>query len=247
VVDEIAPGVTDVKVGEAVYGLASFCRDGSAAEYIAVRAADLAPKPNTLDHVQAASVPLAALTAWQAFFDHASVTKGKRVLIHGAAGGVGVFAVQIASWVGAEVIATASASNHDFLGEIGADQVIDYTQLRFEDEVEDVDIVLDAVGGDTLDRSFGVLRRGGALVSVAAEPSPEKAKEFGVRALYFIVEPNRTQLMEIAHLIDAGKIRPILDTVLPLDQARQAFERGLSNHARGKIVLRVAEHAAARA
>ena len=170
------PGVTDVKVGEAVYGLASFCRDGSAAEYIAIRAADLAPKPKTLDHLQAASIPLAALTAWQAFFDHASVSKGKRVLIHGAAGGVGVFAVQIANWAGAEVIATASASNHDFLGELGAHEVIDYTKVRFEDEVSDVDVVLDAVGGDTLDRSFGVLRRGGALVSVAAEPSARESK-----------------------------------------------------------------------
>jgi NADPH:quinone reductase-like Zn-dependent oxidoreductase len=247
VVDEITSGVTDVKVGEAVYGLASFCRDGSAAEYIAIRAADLAPKPKTLDHVQAASIPVAALTAWQALFDHASVAKGKRVLIHGAAGGVGVFAVQIANWTGAEVIATASASNHDFLGELGADQVIDYTKLRFEDEVEDLDMVLDTMGGDTLDRSYGVLRRGGTLVSVAAEPSAEKAKEFGVHAVFFIVEPNRTQLMEIVHLIDAGKIRPVLDTVLPLDQARQAFERGLTNHARGKIVLRIAEQAAARA
>lgn len=247
VVEEISAGVTDVKVGEAVYGLASFCRDGSAAEYIAIRAADLAPKPKTLDHVQAASIPLAALTAWQAFFDHASVNKGKRVLIHGAAGGVGVFAVQIANWAGAEVIATASASNHDFLGELGAHEVIDYTKVRFEDELSDLDMVLDAVGDDTCDRSFGVLRRGGTLVSVAAEPSAEKAKEFGVHALFFIVEPNRTQLMEIAHLIDAGKIRPILDTVLPLDQARQAFERGLTDHARGKIVLRVAEEAAARA
>jgi NADPH:quinone reductase-like Zn-dependent oxidoreductase len=155
--------------------------------------------------------------------------------------------VQIANWVGAEVIATASASNHDFLGELGADQVIDYTKLQFEDEVEDLDIVIDAVGGDTLDRSFAVLRRGGTLVSVAAEPSAEKAKEFGVHALFFIVEPNRTQLVEIAHLIDTGKVKPILDTVLPLDQARQAFEKGLTNHARGKIVLRVAEQAAARA
>jgi NADPH:quinone reductase-like Zn-dependent oxidoreductase len=247
VVDEITAGVTDVKVGDAVYGLASFCRDGSAAEYIAVRALDLAPKPKTLDHVQAASVPLAALTAWQALFDHAYVTKGQRVLIHGAAGGVGTFAVQIASWAGAEVIATASASNHDFLGELGAHDVIDYTKVRFEDEVSDLDVVLDTVGGDTLDRSFELLRRGGALVSVAGEPSAKKAKDFGVRAVFFIVEPNRTQLMEIAHLIDQGKVRPILDTVLPLEQARQAFERGLSDHARGKIVLRVAGQAAARA
>jgi NADPH:quinone reductase-like Zn-dependent oxidoreductase len=158
-----------------------------------------------------------------------------------------VFAVQIANWAGAEVIATASAANHDFLGELGAHEVIDYTKVRFEDELSDLDVVLDAVGDDTLDRSFAVLRRGGALVSVAGEPSAEKAKEFGVRAVFFVVEPNRTQLMEIAHLIDEGKIRPILDTVLPLDQARQAFERGLSNHARGKIVLQIAEQAAARA
>jgi NADPH:quinone reductase-like Zn-dependent oxidoreductase len=247
VVEEITAGVTDVKVGDTVYGLASFCRDGSAAEYIAVRATDLAPKPKTLDHVQAASVPLAALTAWQAFFDHASISKGQRVLIHGAAGGVGTFAVQIASWIGAEVIATASATNHDFVGELGAHEVIDYTKVRFEDQLSDLDMVLDTVGGDTLDRSFGVLRRGGTLVSIVENPSARRAKDLGVRGVFFVVEPNRTQLMEIAHLIDAGKIRPILDTVLPLDQARQAFDIGLSGHARGKIVLRIAGQAAANA
>jgi NADPH:quinone reductase-like Zn-dependent oxidoreductase len=200
-----------------------------------------------LDAAEAVSLILNYITAYQMLHRSARVRAGQRVLIHGAAGGVGVFAVQIASWIGAEVIATASSANHDFLGELGAHEVIDYTKVRFEDEVSDLNMVLDTVGGDTLERSFGVLRRGGTLVSVAAEPSAEKAKEFGVLALYFIVEPNSTQLMEIAHLIDAGKIRPILDTVLPLDQARQAFERGLSDHARGKIVLRVAEQTAARA
>ncbi|MGH9711755.1 MAG: NADP-dependent oxidoreductase [Candidatus Acidiferrales bacterium] len=239
VVEAVAAGVTDVNVGEAVYALASFCRDGSAAEYIAIRAADLAPKPGTLDHAEAASVPLAGLTAWQALFDHGQLERGQRVLIHGAAGGVGTFAVQLARWKGAEVIATASTNNHDFLRGLGASEVIDYTKMRFEEKVCDVNLVLDTIGGETLDRSWGVLRRGGALVSITAEPSAEKAKALGVRGVFFLVEPNRSELIELARLIDADLLRPIVATVLPLERAREAFAEGLSGHARGKIVLQV--------
>jgi len=239
VVEAIGPGVSDLAPGDAVYGLIEFPRDGSAAEYVAVRAADLAPKPQSLDHVHAAAVPLSALTAWQALFVHAGLAAGQRVLIHGAAGGVGAFAAQLARWRGARVSATASARHHDFLRELGVETAIDYRTTRFEEVLRDVDVVLDTVGGDTMERSWGVLRRGGTLVSVAAPPPPKLARDGGTRGIFFIVEPSRVQLVEIARLIDAGEIRPVLEAVLPLARAREAFERGLAGHVRGKIVLRV--------
>src|SRR5271166_446026 len=167
-VDALAPEAAGVRLGDAVYALSSFCRDGSAAEFIAIRAADLAPKPHSLNFEQAAAVPLAGLTAWQALFDHAQIEKGERVLIHGAAGGVGTYAVQLANWKGAEVIATASAKDHNFLSELGASEVIDYAHEHFEEKVEDVDVVLDTVGGETQQRSWGVLRRGGILISIVS-------------------------------------------------------------------------------
>ena len=153
VVEALGPGVSDVSPGDAVYGLIAFPRDGSAAEYVVVRAGDLAPKPRTLDHVHAAAVPLSALTAWQALFIHAGLTAGQRVLIHGAAGGVGAFAAQLARWRGAHVSATASARHHEFLRELGVETVIDYRTTRFEEVLRDVDVVLDTIGGDTLERS----------------------------------------------------------------------------------------------
>jgi NADPH:quinone reductase-like Zn-dependent oxidoreductase len=184
-------------------------------------------------------VPLAALTAWQAFFDHANLVEERTVLIHGAAGGVGVFAVQLAHLAGAHVIVTASARHHDFLKALGADEIIDYNTTRFEDVVQDVDIVLDMVGGEIIERSWNVLKKGGIMVSVANPPSPEQAKAHGVRSVWFIVEPSREQLMRIGALIDTGRIRPIVETVIPLSQASQAYEQGLKGHMRGKIVLRV--------
>jgi NADPH:quinone reductase-like Zn-dependent oxidoreductase len=240
VVEELPPDTKAAKVGEEVYGLASFYRDGSAAEFIAIHADDLAAKPKTLDHVHAAAVPLAALTAWQALFSHAMLTRGQRVLIHGGAGGVGSFAVQMANWAGATVIATAAANNHDFLRQLGAHEVIDYAKVCFEDKVSDVNVVFDTIGGDTLERSYGVLRQGGTLVSIVEPPSAENAKAQGIKGEFFIVEPNRTQLEEIGRLIDTGCLYAFVDTVLPLEQAPQAFEQGLKGHSRGKIVLRIA-------
>jgi len=240
VVEELAPDTEIAKVGEEVYGLASFYRDGSAAEFIAIHADDLAAKPKTLDHVHAAAVPLAALTAWQALFSHAMLTRGQRVLIHGGAGGVGSFAVQMANWAGATVITTAAADNHDFVRQLGAQEVIDYAKVHFEDEVSDVDVVLDTIGGSTLQRSYGVLRRGGTLVSIVEPPSAEKAKAQGIKGEFFIVEPNRNQLEEIGRLIDTGRLRAFVDSVRPIAQGRQAFEQGLKGHSRGKIVLQIA-------
>jgi NADPH:quinone reductase-like Zn-dependent oxidoreductase len=230
-----------------VYALSSFCRDGSAAEFIAIRAADLAPKPQSLNFEQAAAVPLAGLTAWQALFDHAQIEKGERVLIHGAAGGVGTYAVQLASWKGAEVIATASTRDQDFLGELGASEVIDYTHECFEEKVKDVDVVLDTVGGETQQRSWGVLRRGGILVSIVSPVAAEKAASLGLRGAFFIVEPNCAQLIQLSRLIDEGTLRVVVGAVLPLSRAREAFEQGSAGHKHGKIVLQVAPAESAKA
>src|SRR5262252_3471871 len=161
VVETVTPDVAAIRSGEAVYALTDFSRDGAAADYIAVRARDLAPKPRNLSHTQAAAVPLSALTAWQGLFDHAGLARGQRVLIHGAAGGVGTYAVQLARRRGAYVIGTSRADNAAFLRSLGVSEVIDYTAVRFEDKVRDADVVLDTVGADTLERSWGVLRHGG--------------------------------------------------------------------------------------
>ncbi len=239
VIAEVGTGLTGVTVGEAVYALTEFWRDGAAAEYTLARATDLAPKPRSLDYVQAAGIPLVVLTAWQALFDHAGLSAGQSILIHGAAGGVGSMAVQLARWAGAHVIGTASARNRDFLRELGANEIIDYTSTRFEDVLHDIDIVLDTIGGDTMERSWSVLKKGGLLVSIFSPPSQEQAKAHGVRAIFFIVQPDRTQLIQIGNLIDTGRIRPAIETVYPLSEARQAFERALSGHTRGKIILQV--------
>lgn len=234
-----APGVTGLTVGDSVYGLTSFYRNGTAAEYVAVHAAHLAPKPLTLDPVQAAAVPLSSLTAWQALFDHGHLLPGQKILIHGGAGGVGSFAIQIAKWHGAHVIATASGEGMELAKSLGAQKVIDYKDRRFEEEVSGVDIVLDSIGGDTQDRSWQVLRRGGILVSIAGESIRQPPPKEGVRGLFFIVKPNRTQLTEIGSLIDRGLIKPIIADVLPLEQAKQAFEMAGKPGHRGAIVLRI--------
>jgi NADPH:quinone reductase-like Zn-dependent oxidoreductase len=240
VVAQVGTGVTDLKVGQAVYGFNDFDQDGSEAEYTVALPDELAPKPTSLDHVRAAAVPLAALTAWQAFFDHAQLSTGQTVLIHGAAGGVGSFAVQIAHWAKARVIGVDRHSNRDLLLGLGCDEVIDYTTTRFEDVVHDADVVLDAVGvGDSLDRSWGVLKKGGMLISLAKPLAQETAAQYGVRALFFIVRPNRAELSRIADLIDAGAIRPLVSQVLPLAQASEAYEHKKSGHIPGKIVLQV--------
>lgn len=243
VVEAVAPGVREVKAGDEVYALVDFDRVGGAAEYVAVRAADTAPKPSSLSHVEAAAVPLAGLTAWQALFNQAGLSEGQSVLIHGAAGGVGTYAVQFARLAGARVIGTARAKDEGLLRELGADEVIDYTAARFEDEVAGVDVVFDAVGGETLERSWRVLRPGGVLVTIAsseAANSPDKrAAEFGVRGVFFIVRPDRGQLIEIARLIDGGKVRPVIGSVFPLAGAREAFGQGMGGGRPGKVVLRV--------
>lgn len=244
VVDRVAPGVVNLHPGAAVYGLADFPRDGAAAEFVAVRAGNLAPKPRSIGHTEAASLPLSALTAWQALFVHGQLVAGQSVLIHAGAGGVGSLAVQLARWRGLRVFATASARDVAFVQGLGADVVIDYKAERFEDGVRGVDVVFDTVGGETQERSLRVLRKGGMLVSVVSRMAPGLAEQHGVRAAYFIVEGDRAQLEEIATLVDAGKLKPIVAKVFPLDRTREAFEFGAASHAPGKIVLEVAPPAA---
>ena len=239
VVESVADGVSDVSIGDEVYALTSFCRDGAAAEYVAVHAADLAPKPKTVDHAQAAAVPLSALTVWQAFFDYGRLAPGQRVLIHGAAGGVGGFAVQIARWRGAYAVGTASAENRDFLLRLGANEVIDYRQAQFEQAVRDVDVVLDTIGGETRERSWQVLKPTGILVTLPGPIPESEGAAHGKRGVFFIVRPDREQLGRIAALIDSGAIRPVIAETIPLAKARQAFERGVAGHTRGKLVLQV--------
>lgn len=243
VVAAVGPDVADVAIRESVYALSGFDRDGAAAEYAIVPQEFLAAKPSSLDHVESAAIPLAGLSAWQALFDHGELSEGQRVLVHGAAGGVGSFAVQLARGRGAHVIGTASSGNVETVRRLGADEVVDHTKTRFEDVVDPVDVVFDTAGGDRLERSPAVVRAGGRLVSVAVEPSQERAAERGITAVYFVVEPNREQLVELARLVDRGELRPTIDEVFPLVEARRAFERSLGGNRRGKIVLRVVDEA----
>src|SRR6202040_2706959 len=239
VVEELGRGVSRFKIGDEVYGVPAPTRNGAYADYIVVRESELALKPNSLHHIRAAAVPLAALTAWQALFDTAQLQPGQRVLIHAGSGGVGHFAVQFAKWKGADVFATASTKNQDFLRKLGVDEPIDYTQQRFESVARNIDIVLDTIGGETQERSWSVLKKGGNLVSLVQPPSEEKAKELGVRAAFMAGHPSGAQLAEIAKLINSGGLRPVIDRIPPLSEVRRAHELSQSRHTRGKIVLRV--------
>jgi NADPH:quinone reductase-like Zn-dependent oxidoreductase len=237
VVKRMAPDVTDFHPGDEVYGLVDFPHDGAAADFAAVRAANLALKPLTIPHEQAAALPLSALTAWQALFEHARLDVGQSVLIHGGAGGVGSLAVQLARWRGSRVLATASASNAELVRSLGADEVIDYRTTRFEERLRDIDVVLDTIGGETQERSWQVLRKGGVLVTLVSPIPPGVAEQHGVRGMFFVVSGNREQLDQITGLVNAGKLKPVVSEVLPLARAREAFEHGAAGHAPGKIVL----------
>jgi NADPH:quinone reductase-like Zn-dependent oxidoreductase len=240
-VEWVGPHVRGLQEGDEVYTRLDVQRDGAYAEHVAVPARDLAFKPRAVDHLHAAAVPLAGLTAWQALFDPAHAELGDRqtVLIHGAAGGVGHFAVQLAKWRGARVIATASADNAGFLRELGADVIIDYRRERFEEAAREVDVVLDTIGGETLARSLAVLRRGAALVATVEAPSPALAAERGIRASLVMAQTNVRQLEELARLIDAHVVRPAVSRIFPLPLASRAQELSEAGHVRGKIVLDV--------
>lgn len=239
VVEGVGANVSGFKPGDSVYAWADISKNGSYAEYVTVKGENVAPKPVSLDFIQAAAVPQAALTAWQALFETGGLQPGQTVLIHAAAGGVGTFAVQLAKWKGVNVYGTASAGNLEFLRDIGVDEPIDYSTLNSEAIRRSVDIVLDAVGGDTQDRSWIVLKPGGVLVGTVTPPSEEAAAAHDARHAFHMTHGSGQQLREIAALIDAGHIRPIVQEVIPLRDTRRAHELSQAGHVRGKIVLEV--------
>lgn len=239
VVEEVGADVGDLAIGNDVFALTPFDRDGVAAEHAVVPAVLLAPKPRGLSHLESAALPLAGLTSWQGLFVHGELQPNQRILILGAAGGVGHLATQLAKWRGAHVVGTASVGAAELARGYGAGQVLD-PAAPFVGSIEPVDLVFDTVGGDVLARSADVIREGGRLVAVAEEPPPEIAER--VIATYFVVEPVREQLLELARLANDGTLRPAIDSVFPLEDARAAFERVMSPGKRGKVVIEV-DHA----
>ena len=239
VVEKTGSSVTRLKAGDAIYGYPTF--GGGWADYVTVKEWEVGPKPKSLNFVEAAAVPMGALTAWQALVDVAKLQPGQTILIHGGSGGVGSFAVQIAKARGARVIATASTSNQDLLKRLGADVAVDYTKTKFEDVARDVDAVLDPVGKDTLARSYGVVKKGGIVMSLVARPDPAELQKHGIRGAGISSHPDADDLTEIAQLIDAGKIKPTVTQVFQLTDAVKAQQQAATHHTRGKIVLRVAE------
>ncbi|MFE9703168.1 NADP-dependent oxidoreductase [Streptomyces sp. NPDC005930] len=239
-VEAVGPGVGLFRPGDEVFGMPRFPRQaGAYAEYVVAPARHLARKPAGLTHTEAAALPLAGLTAWQALVDTADVRPGERVLVHAAAGGVGHLAVQIAKARGAYVIGTAGAAKHALVRELGADETIDYRSVRFEDAVSDVDVVLDGIGGGTAERSISVLRDGGRLITLPG-PDDVPAAPDGVLATWMLVEPDHHGLREIAALVERGAVRPVVETALPLAEAAKAHEIGEQGRTTGKIVLTVA-------
>ena len=238
VVAATGPGTDGWRAGDAVYGLVGFDRPGAAAEYVTAPAADLAPKPVSVDHLAAASIPLGALTAWQALHEHAKLAPGQHVLVHGGAGGVGAYATQLAAQHGARVTATASARDLDFVTGLGAHDVLDYSG-RFEDHVRDVDVVIDPVGGTTTARSWPVLRSGGILVDIAEEADPAKGGRDDVRSVFFVVRPDGGQLRELASLVDKGQLRPVMSTVFELSALAEAFGAQRGARPPGKVIINV--------
>src|SRR5215469_2657451 len=239
VVEKTGANITQLKVGDAVYGYPTF--GGGWADYVNVKEWEVAAKPKSLNFVEAAAVPMGALTAWQSLVDVAKLQPGQTILIHGGSGGVGSFAVQIAKARGARIIATASTANQDLLKQLGADVAVDYTKTKFEDAAKDVDAVLDPVGKDTLARSYGVVKKGGIVMSLVARPDPVELKKRGIRGAAISVHPDAEDLTQIAQLIDAGKIKPIVTQVLPLSEAVAAQQQAATHHTRGKVVLRIAD------
>ncbi len=228
---EIGEGVEDLEIGQSIYGMNDWFAEGALAEYCLTQPGFIAPKPETLQFAEAASVPIGALTAWQGLFDRAKLKTGERVLIQGATGAVGIFAIQLARRCGAHVVVTASANDLEFARELGADEALDYRGEPFENRVRDIDVVFDAVGGDTLQRSLGVLNPNGRVVTIVGDS--------GAQPGFFIVEPRRDQLVEVGKLIDAGELRTFVSAVLPLAQASKAYTGRVERKARGKLVASI--------
>ncbi|MBZ9810461.1 MULTISPECIES: NADP-dependent oxidoreductase [unclassified Mesorhizobium] len=238
---EVGPGVSGQRVGDQVYGVTNPQFIGAYAEYAVASAEMVSNKPSSLTHVDAASAPVVSVTAWQALFDHAKLKAGQTVVIHGAAGSVGAYAVQLARRAGVQTIATLAADDISFVRDLGANMVIDYRTQRFEEEVREADAVIDLVGGETQDRSFQVLRRGGKLISAVSHPDQSLAERHGVEASFFLVSVTSRYLAEIASLFDGGILKTKVGAVLPLADAREAhlmLER-VRPQPKGKIVLAV--------
>jgi len=243
VVEATGPGASLFEPGDEVFGMPRFPEQaGAYAEYVAAPSRHFAHKPDNLDHVHAAGLPLVGLTAWQALAEVARVRPGQRVLVHAAAGGVGHVAVQIAKALGAYVIGTASAPKHELLRSLGADELIDYHETDFAEVLRDLDVVLDAIGGDVAIRSLAVLRRGGIHIALPRPDDPAvetRARELGVRTGWTLVEPDRAGLLALTDLVESGKLRVEIAHVLPLSEAARAHELGELNRTTGKIVLQV--------
>ena len=233
----IAGGVTGLAVGDEVYGLIEFDRNGAAAGYVTVPAGELAAKPKTVSHAQTATLPLAALTAWQALVDYAAVEPGERVLVQGGAGGVGAFAVQLAAILGTHVIATGRSGDAEFIRGLGAEDFVSSEEDALPVQVSGLDVVIDTVGGRVLDASYGLLHVGGRLVTLGAPPSEEQAKSYGVHAMFFVVTPDSAELARLAGLVDDGQLRPVVSQTFPLRDGRRAFESGAHPRPPGKTVL----------
>lgn len=242
-ITEVGRDVTEFKVGDEVFARANQEDAGAIAEVARLKASEMALKPASITHERAASVPLAGLTAWQALVTRAQVSPRDRVLIHAGSGGVGTLAIQIAKHLGAHVITTCSARNADLMRELGADQVIDYNSQAFEDEVSDVDVVLDMVGGDTLNRSFKVVKEGGIVVSIKGQDTDGLAEKHGVRFEWFFMEPSGEMLGRLAKLIEAGDIRTVIDTSYPMEEIARAYAQLKDGHAVGKIVVSITPNA----
>ena len=236
VVERCGKDAKSVNVGDTLFAL-SRMGHGTYADFVILKPNDYAPRPRTLDHAQAAAVPLAALTAWQGLFDHGDLKKEQRVLIHGGAGGVGHLAVQFARHAGAHVIVTAAGRDLDFVRELGADEALDYHGEPFEQRVKDIDVVFDLVGGDTQERSFKVLRRGGIIVSTLGEPSQDKAKEFDVRVAGYMAQADAGQLARVGQLIDDGQVRVNVARQFAMQDAAAAQDFLENEHVRGKVAL----------
>ncbi len=239
VIAAVGEDIAGFEIGQEVYGMNDWFSDGAMAEYCLTQPTSVAPKPPGLTHVEAASIPIGALTAWQGLFDRAQLQAGERVLVHGGAGAVGVFAIQLARLHGAHVTATASTRNLAFVQQLGAEHIIDYHTVRFEEIVRDIDVVFDAVGGETLQRSWDVLKPGGRMITIAADS--ETSTDDRVKQAFFIVAPNQEQLTRIGVLLEAGDLHPVVDAVLPLTQASAAYTGKVQQRrGRGKLVVAVA-------
>ena len=240
IVEKTGSKITKFKKGDAVYAFFTLAGEGGYAEYVIAKESEAALKPKAITYAQAAAVPAAGSTAWQALVDTAKLSAGQTVLIHGASGGVGHFAIQIAKARGAKVIATASSANQEFLKQMGADVVIDYEKTKFEEVAKDVDVVLDAVGRDTLKRSYGIVKKGGIIVSIVDEPAKAELDARGIRGVTLRAAPQAQVLEELARLIDAKKVTPVVSQTFPLSEFAKALDQIATRHTRGKVVFQVA-------